>query len=247
MKMHSKELNELCLLWQNQKTRQWYHVANLFLLEDSTYAFSYENKKEKRGLKEAIVNGYHLHPSFPDTEKTYYSKKLFSTFARRLPNKSRQDYVALLELNNLSKESSEFEILAATGGRLISDSYEFVEPIRREGNQFVFEFYARGWRHWNTAGKVINNLNDVYLEVDANNEEDVDAVAVKDREGIIGYVPAFYSEFVKNMLLEDADFKINNVIFDEKAASHNKVKLTISGQVTDKMLNNQEFDLMVTI
>ena len=164
-----------------------------------------------------------------------------------MPNKSRQDYVALLELNNLSKESSEFEILAATGGRLISDSYEFVEPIRREGNQFVFEFYVRGWRHWNTTGKVINNLNDVYLEVDANNEEDVDAVAVKDREGIIGYVPAFYSEFVKNMLLEDADFEINNVIFDEKAASHNKVKLTISGQVTDKMLNNQEFDLMVTI
>lgn len=65
--------------------------------------------------------------------------------------------------------------------------------------------------------------------------------------GIIGYVPAFYSEFVKNMLLEDADFEINNVIFDEKAASHNKVKLTISGQVTDKMLNNQEFDLMVTV
>ena len=56
-----------------------------------------------------------------------------------------------------------------------------------------------------------------------------------------------YSEFVKNMLLEHADFEINNVIFDKKAASHNKVKLTISGQVTDKMLNNQEFDLMVTI
>lgn len=78
----------------------------------------------------------------------------------------------------------------ATGGRLISDSYEFVEPIRREGNQFVFEFYVRGWRHWNTAGKVINNLNDVYLEVDANNEEDVDAVAVKDREGYYRLCPS---------------------------------------------------------
>lgn len=238
---------ELCLLWQNQLTRQWYHVANLIYLKNGAYMFSYENDKEKRGLKEALKNGYHLHPAFPDREKEYYSRKLFSTFARRLPNKSRKDYTALLELNNLSVDSDEFEILSATGGRLISDNYEFVRPIQMEKNQFFIDFYVRGWRHYNSEDRVISDLEKVYLEVDENNPKDIDAVAVKDDRGIIGFVPAFYSEFVKKALTTGSDYRINNIVFDGKAASHNKVRIFISGEVEENLLHHENLNLLLTV
>lgn len=119
--------NKLCLLWQNARTSQWYHIGDLVLRDTSVYAFTYNISDEDNGLYAALKDGYHLHPTFPEIGKGYESNFLFSTFARRLPDRSRKDYAPILAELGITQESTDFDLLAATGGRLNSDSYEFVK------------------------------------------------------------------------------------------------------------------------
>ena len=73
-------------------------------------------------------NGYRLHPSFPEIGKEYESKFLFSAFLRRLPDRNRKDYAPIFVELGVTDESSDFDLLAITGGKLNSDLYEFVKP-----------------------------------------------------------------------------------------------------------------------
>lgn len=237
----------LCLLWQNQQTRQWYHIANLTLKVDGMYSFSYELEKKKRGLKEALQNGYHLHPSFPDAIKRYQSDKLFSTFSRRLPNKSRPDYLELLRANNLKDDSDEFEILSLTGGRLISDNYEFVKPVYFDGKKFSFDFYVRGWRYYNDEEYKIDELSKISLETEEENEQDPDAIMVRYEDKVIGYVPAFYSEFMKAVMDSESNYTIMDIQYNTHTSSHRKLNISINGEVEDKKITDYKVDLLVTV
>lgn len=237
----------LCLLWQNQKTRQWYHVANLTLNDKRMYSFSYERDKKKRGLEEALQNGYHLHPSFPEKLKNYESSKLFSAFSRRLPHKARPDYMELLRENNLNINDNEFDLLTMTGGKLISDNYEFVKPVKFKDEFFTFDFYVRGWRHYNDEKQQLNDLAKISLEIDEGNEQDPDAVMVKYEGEIIGYVPAFYSEFIKNVIENNLTHEITSFRFNNEASSHRKVNIVINGRVANKKKTEQKVDLLVAV
>jgi len=123
---------KLCLLWQNALIGQWYHIGDLILKDSGVYAFKYKSSDEPKGLSEALKNGYQLHPTFPEIDKEYESSFLFSAFARRLPERKRKDYVPILAELGITQQSTEFELLAATGGRLNSDTYEFVSPNSAE-------------------------------------------------------------------------------------------------------------------
>jgi hypothetical protein len=123
---------KLCLLWQNALTGQWYYVGDLILKDSGVYAFKYNASDEPKGLSEALKNGYHLHPTFPEIDKEYESSFLFSAFARRLPDRKRKDYVPVLAELGITQQSTDFELLAATGGRLNSDTYEFVNTYSAE-------------------------------------------------------------------------------------------------------------------
>ena len=118
---------KLCLLWQNVITGHWYHIGDLLLKDAGDYAFKYEDA-DGSGLYAALENGYRLHPTFPEIGKEYESTFLFSAFARRLPGRNRKDYTPILAELGITQESTDFDLLAATGGRLNSDSYEFVKP-----------------------------------------------------------------------------------------------------------------------
>ena len=96
------------------------------------YAFKYNVSDEAKGLSDALKNGYHLHPTFPEIGKEYESSFLFSAFARRLPDRKRKDYVPILAELGITQQSTEFELLAATGGMLNSDNYKFVTPDSAE-------------------------------------------------------------------------------------------------------------------
>ena len=135
--------NKLCLLWQNKKSRNWYHVGNLTYEKDK-YFFTYQVEQSKRNVFEALENGYRLHPSFPNVHEKYESMILFSAFARRLPQKSRKDYRVILKNLGITKESTDFEIMSITGGTINSDNYEFVKPIECEGTKFKLDFYLGG-------------------------------------------------------------------------------------------------------
>ena len=225
--------NKLFLLWQNKKSRNWYHVGNL-IYENSRYFFEYQTAQTKRNVFEALDNGYRLHPAFPDVDQKYESEILFSAFARRLPVKSRKDYQVILKNLGITKESTDFEIMSITGGTINSDNYEFVKPIEYDGNNFSLDFYLRGWRHYNNSIDHLKSNDVLSLAMEPENQFDKDAVAIyKNNEKKIGYVPAFYSAFITEMIKSEKKFKEVNYtldyVYDPEALSHFKVEVEIKG------------------
>lgn len=236
------ENNKLCLLWQNKKSRHWYHVGNLTYEEDK-YFFEYQVEQSKRNVFEALKNGYRFHPAFPNINQKYESEILFSAFARRLPQKSRKDYRVILKNLGITKESTDFEIMSITGGTINSDNYEFVRPIERDGTKFKLDFYLRGWRHHNDDWEYLKVDDELSLILEPENEYDNDAVAIyKNNEKKIGYVPAFYSAFITEMIkVEKHSGKVNyDMVFDydSEAPSHFKVDMEITGLGYENILKN---------
>ncbi len=142
----------LWLIWQNPNTRQRYHVGTL-LKKGDVYYFEYEMKKKRRGLEEALKEGYTPHLAFPDLQGKYSSDHLFSAFSRRIPDRRRPDYEKIVKQYGLTPDHTELDLLRATGGRLATDTYEFVQPVYKMDNQFFLDFYiARNT--WLAGGRI---------------------------------------------------------------------------------------------
>ncbi|MEW4263586.1 DNA-binding protein [Bacillus megaterium] len=222
----------LWLIWQNVNTRQRYHVGNLSH-ENGEYTFQYENNDKNRGLKEALANGYHPHIAFPDLEKVYHSNKLFGAFSRRLPSRSRPDFVNILRKYGLSKDYTEMDLLRISGGRLGTDSYEFVQPVYIHNNHFDFDFYIAGWRHH--GGDVhLNSISDkteLFFEKEPDNPEDPYAVMVKTDDGVLlGYVPGFFSEFMTDVIDRKCFYEVGIDNIDPDAIPQLRVNVSVNGE-----------------
>lgn len=230
----------LWLIWQNVETRQRYHIGNLSYL-NGTYTFSYQLIGERRALTEAMANGYRPHLAFRDIQKTYYSDHLFNAFARRLPDKRRPDFKEVLESLGLQDDYSEIDLLRTTGGRLATDPYEFVAPIFQENDYFDFEFHIAGWRHGD-GESVISELNvgdEVHFNLEPNNPEDDKAVMIMTtKSGVkLGYIPAFYSGFMFDLIQNKGTFKTRIERIHLHARPQLKVNVFVAGQ-----LNQGEFN-----
>lgn len=233
---------ELWLIWQNTETRQRYHVGNL-IHEDGVYKFGYENGG-RRKLSEAMQNGYKPHLAFPETDRTYVSNRLFGPFSRRLPDKRRPDFSDLLQELGLSADYTEMDLLRATGGRLATDAYEFVHPLYVENNTFNFDFYIAGWRYYD-GDHVINHLNPgdtVEFKPHYGNPEDDKAVAIVTDSGLkLGYIPAFYSGLMFEVIENNCVFfaKIDGI--NPYAVPQRKVNITVKGKLNDSFNMNHVF------
>jgi hypothetical protein len=230
----------LWLIWQNVSTRQRYHVGNL-IHKDGLYFFQYESTNKHRGLKDALKNGYRFHLAFPDLNKVYVSEKLFGPFLRRLPNTSRPDFSNLLVKYGLSNDYTQMDLLRVTGGRLGTDSYEFVHPVYSEGDHFDFDFHIAGWRH-HGGDKYIDKLIDdanLVFEKEPSNDQDPFAVMIKTTDGILlGYVPAFFSEFMTRIIDECCYYRVKIEKIDIEAIPQLRVNLTINGQFNNYVEGN---------
>ena len=163
------------------------------------FTFKYVNPE----LKEAIDVGFDFFPGFDDHHKIYNSDKLFTNIATRLPNEGRPDYLEILNAYNLDKDSTKFEILKATKGRLLTDNYEFVPAFDLN----KVEFDVAGTRYCCDVDKCKNILevNDrLYLELDFENNYDKNAIKVIYKKNNInyhlGYVPRYYSKELAEVL-----------------------------------------------
>lgn len=228
---------ELWLIWQNAETRQRYHLGKLFH-EDGIYTFTYATDGYRRKLAEAMDNGYRPHLAFPDTNKVYTSNKLFGPFSRRLPDERRPDYEAILQELGLPSDSTEMDVLRATGGILATDSYEFVSPIFIEGNHFDLDFFVAGWRHYG-GEHVINQLQRgdvVNLELEPENPKDEMAVLVMSvNEEKLGYIPAFYSGWMFEMIERRINYRARIESIHPQAVPHRKVNISIKGELNRLM------------
>lgn len=227
-------VHTLLVVWQNKKSRLFYHIGNLSYYNDH-YEFSYTNIGQRK-LKDALNNGYMLHPAFPILDKVYSSKHLFPAFDRRLPSIDRADFKAILADLGLNEDSSKMDLLQQTRGRLASDMYSFERPLRiEEDGKLHSGFFVHGMRHrnlpeeWSSWFKVNSKLD---LVKEPSNPADPNAVGVYTLGGThLGYVPAFYSKAIFSLLEKEAKPLVRVTYINEKSTPHWWLKVDFECEV----------------
>ncbi len=206
-------IKSLLVIWQNTKDSLYYHIGTLNY-DGEVYTFEYTYRsKSARNVLEAQQNGYSLHPGFPELQKTYQAKELFTAFNRRIPDKSRVGYQQILNEFVLSPDADRMDVLRETRGALAGDPYTFEEPLRLHENNLSSSFYINGMRHldylpenWNDFIKEGETL---VAELDEDNKYDQYAVKILSENGIdLGYIPGIYAQAVYSLIKQDADLKL---------------------------------------
>ena len=197
---------EMWLIWKDSASRRRYKIG-ILTYDGSKYTFKYVNPE----LNDATKVGFKYFPGFGDVHKTYESNLLFANILTRLPNKSRPDYLEILNFYNLEINSTNFDILKATKGRLLTDNFEFVPAF----DYNKVEFDVAGTRHCEDVKKCIAqnliNVNDkLVLELEPTNEYDKNAIKVlfnKDGKSYhLGYVPRYYTEELVKLLQNNIEY-----------------------------------------
>lgn len=219
---------ELWLIWKQPEKRRRFKIG-ILTYEDNNYTFSYVDPE----LNDAIKNGFTFYPGFDNLNQKYISDELFSNIETRLPNPSRPDYLNILNSFNLDTDSTKFDILSATKGRLLTDNYEFVQPF----NQAKIEFDIAGTRYCKDIQKCkdILKINDtLILEFEPDNQQDENAIKVilnkNGNKYHIGYVPRYYTKELSELLKKHVNYsamiqKLNleSNFFDEDITAYVKI------------------------
>lgn len=195
-------MQTLWLIWRDPDTRLRYKVGEL-VNNDSSFEFQYTNPE----LDNATSAGFKGFPGFNFKDK-YRSLLLFSNIKNRLPNRYRPDYLDIMNEYNLSGDASDWDVLVATRGRLVTDDYEFVLPFDKK----KIEFEVAGVRHRKDYTKFKDTLtigDKVKLIPEPTNEYDKNAikiVSMGEKEHHLGYVPRFYSKELCALLNEGNEY-----------------------------------------
>lgn len=110
----------LYLIWESPKTGEIYTIGKL--TQSDGYEFHYCSD-----MINALGDGFRLLVCFPEIEKTYYSKTMFSVFSCRLPDRRRKDILQIL-LKYGIETYDEFELLKCCKAKLPIDNLFFVSP-----------------------------------------------------------------------------------------------------------------------
>lgn len=193
---------EIWLVWKDPNSRQRFVVGRLWF--DSKYHFQYFSNNNQTNISNCGVNlatryGFRKLEPFQDMN-VYTSDTLFNVFNRRLPNRTRPDFSKLVEEYELNLNCTTMELLEATGGRLATDTLEFITPFTiEESGEFDIDFYIAGWRYY--EGKsIIDKLipgTQLTLDLEPENKYDPFAIKVLGPENVmLGYVPIYYSRYL---------------------------------------------------
>lgn len=196
--------NELWLIWKEPISRRRYKIGKI-QKDKNGYKFNYVNPE----LNDANKVGFEYFPGFENTKEIYECKKLFPNIATRLPNKTRPDYLEILNFYNLEKDSDDFEILAATRGRTLTDNYEFVPAFDSK----KIEFDVAGTSHSKDikeCKKYLKINKKLYLEPEPNNIYDKNAIKIIFKENgknfHLGYVPRYYCKELLEKLNKNIEY-----------------------------------------
>ncbi len=216
--------NSLWLVWRDWNNKDKYLIGEL-TYDNNIYKFKYLDS-----VKDAIEVGFDYYPSFDDLDKVYESKELFLNIKVRLPNPKRPDYLEILNNFDLKCNSTEMEILEKTGGRLLTDSFEFVPSFNKNG---VVEFEVINTNSFIDAN--LENLlkinRDLEFEIEDKDKYSLKVKYLKKKKKYqIGYVPRFYSKEIINLLNKNTPYslKIARIIFNNMiGVEHTIIKVKL--------------------
>ena len=214
----SKYDDELLLVWKDPETRNRFVIGRLWK-NDNGYYFEYirENEKERGSVDSAIRFGYEPFKRFSDLSKIYHSAALFIPFLNRLPVKERKN--------------NPFELLKKTGGKLNTDTLEFMQGIEVKEKKRSVLFNIAGWRYYQ-GEKALENLEvgkRIILKLEKDNMYDSHAIEVwnKNERYKLGYVPAIYSRYIDKLVEENCyDAVIKEVNPNQSADEIVKIEFT---------------------
>lgn len=218
------------LIWKDYKTRQKYIVGELS--KNGKYEFKYRIED----VNKAVENGFEPLIAFPDINEVYESYDIFPAFSSRLPDKRRKDVKEILEKYKLLKYDA-FELLKKSGGKLPTDSLEFIDPIFLDETNIEREFYIAGVSHCDYCDRETKSVNfqlqvneKLVLQKDINNKYDSYAVKVKNtNNNLLGYIPAFFSREISQAIESNRKIicVVTNIECSDTCAECIKVRLTI--------------------
>jgi hypothetical protein len=204
--MKEKGEIKLWLVWKDPNTRQRFVVGRLWY--DFKYYFQYFQVKDQNGINNFGLDlaeefGFRKLEPFQDLH-VYSNRTLFQVFNRRLPDRTRPDFDILVKEYRLNPDCTPLELLEATGGRLATDTLEFVTPFTfEESGKFDIDFYIAGWRYYNGESifDELKNGTPLKLSLDPTNQYDPFAIKVLGPGDVmLGYVPVYYSRYLDEVV-----------------------------------------------
>lgn len=123
--MTSEVRDVIWMIWKNDQGEP-FKVGELSKTSEKYY-FKYDID----GVKKAGAYGFTTLPYLPKADVEYFREELFSSFSNRLSFHGKKDITSILKEYNL-QEYDAFELLKKGGGKLPTDSLEFIIPYDKE-------------------------------------------------------------------------------------------------------------------
>lgn len=123
--MTSKVENAIWMMWKNVEGDS-FKVGELTRREEKYY-FKYDIV----GVEKAKEYGFVPLPNLPIINVEYFREELFSSFSKRLPWHGKKDVSSVLKQYDLEQYDA-FELLKKSGGKISTDSFEFISPFDEE-------------------------------------------------------------------------------------------------------------------
>ncbi|MNZ06724.1 hypothetical protein D3C78_234810 [compost metagenome] len=123
-------------------------------------------------------------------------------FMKRLPPRKRADFKEYLQQYNLPHDfsGSDFALLAYTGAKLASDTFELYPDIRNAKSPIDFVIDIAGVRHYVEHREELPEGDPIQLVIDDDNLHDKNAVRILYNGRLIGYIGRVYAAGVRELM-----------------------------------------------
>lgn len=204
---HLVEPRRLLLYWQARESmkRSRFYVGQLIKQGDQVSLHYDFNSQDFLKAKELGFAGY---PAFP-LKQAEHNHQVLEAFKRRLPPRSRRDFIRYLELRAIKADAeiSDFALLGYSGAKLPNDGFELVHPFDEPPGIFEVLLEIAGFRHESQIEAEALQIGDpICFVLEPENEYDPKAIRIE-RKGVkLGYVPRGHLDMLHRMINLNAHF-----------------------------------------
>jgi len=183
---HIIEPNKLLITWQSSDKahRTRFVVAELRKAHEK---ITLEYLNNTSDFRQACALGFDAYPAFRETDKIH-EQGIMDALMRRLPPKTRGDYVQYLEGFRINPDTgmSDFALLGYTGARLPSDGFAIIHPFNNANTPFEFLAEAAGYRYYRNHVQI--NANEPVSFIIEPDAAFGDTIKIVSNNNLIGYI-----------------------------------------------------------